>query len=278
MGLDELISISGLRFSTLEQGESNMKEKVFGIKAAVIVCVLSGVGHGFAQTEAGGGGTSNTVVKAKPKAPAVSKPKSPTRTKSKPTAKSKTATPVRKSDPPVSRNAAYYFDYARRSCGESDLDCKVENFSKAISLAPQDPAPYFNRGLVYFNKKFYSSAIADYSKVIELGGQNDTLAAAYNNRAWTYCHTGAYDKALDDADKSLELRPNSPETLDTRGTAYMGKGNYRLALADFNQAIRAAPSNAELYKSRAKLYRITGKTTLAEADERKIVELGGTLQ
>ncbi|MBX3289066.1 MAG: tetratricopeptide repeat protein [Acidobacteria bacterium] len=250
-----------------------MKLKFLHIPAAIAVFILLGAGTASAQT-AGGASTSPAAKKATKKPTKTTrKPAPKTKTKTPASPRKTTTTPSRTAQPAVSRDAVYYFDHAMYGCGANDLDCKIENFTKAINLSPRLPAPYFNRAVVYYQKKFYNSAVADYTKVIELDEQN--AFAAYNNRAWTFCQMGLFDKALDDAERALELKPDYPEALDTRGTAYMGKGEYRLALDDFNKAIRLAPSNPELYRSRAALYRKTGKAALAQADERKLVELGG---
>lgn len=243
------------------------------IFTAIVLCFIVCVNETGAQTA--GGGSADPIVSTKKKTPTKTRQKAPTKAKVKtatPT-KSKTSIPVRNTPTATHKNAVYYFDYALYNCGESDLDCKLENFTKAINLNPQLPAAYFNRGLIHFRKKFYNSAIADYTKVIKLDEQN--AAVAYNNRGWTYCQMGLYDKALADAERSLELRPDSPDALDTRGNAYLGQGEYGLALEDFDRAIRLDPSNPEMYRSRAALYRKTGKITLAEADEKKVAELGG---
>lgn len=220
--------------------------------------------------QAAGAGRAEPAVVSKPKTTRKTTTRKPT---PKPRSTTTRTTPTQSTSTTTHKNAVYYFDYALYNCGSADLDCKLENFTKSINLSPRLPAAYFNRAIIYFQKKFYNSAIADYTKVIELDEKN--AFAAYNNRAWTYCHMNMFDKALEDADRSLELKPDYPEALDTRGTAYMGKGDYTSALSDFNRAIRLAPTKPDMYKSRAALYRKTGKIALAQADERKMTELGG---
>ena len=51
-------------------------------------------------------------------------------------------------------------------------------------------------------------AIADYTKVIEL---DETNAAAYSNRAYTYRQTGAFAKALADLERALALDPDDDD-------------------------------------------------------------------
>ena len=240
----------------------------------IAVLILSGITHISGQTA--GAGKAEPVTAPKPSA----KKKTTRRTTPKPKARSTTPTRTkttgtkRNTPTPTHKDAVYYFDYALYSCGSGDLECKLENFTRSINLSPRLQPAYFNRAIIYFQKKFYNSAIADYTKVIEIDEEN--AFAAYNNRAWTYCHRNMFDRALEDANRSLELKPDYPEALDTRGTAYMGKGEYRLALDDFNRAIKLAPSRPDMYKSRAALYRKMGKTALAQADERKMTELVGT--
>jgi tetratricopeptide (TPR) repeat protein len=78
--------------------------------------------------------------------------------------------------------------------------------------------------------------------VIEAGRQLlDRLAAAYNNRGVAYRLKTEFDKAIDDFDEAIKLRPNYPNAFNNRGVAYRNKGDLEHALADYDEAIQLKP-------------------------------------
>jgi tetratricopeptide (TPR) repeat protein len=78
-------------------------------------------------------------------------------------------------------------------------------------------------------------------------------AWAYNARAWAYFKAGKAVQGLPDAEKSLELRPNDAETLDTRGSIFETLGRKEEAIADFRKALRI---NSNLESSKEGLKRL----------------------
>jgi tetratricopeptide (TPR) repeat protein len=78
--------------------------------------------------------------------------------------------------------------------------------------------------------------------VIRTGRQLlDRLAIAYNNRGVAYRLKTEYDKAIDDFNEAIKLRPNYPNALNNRAVAYRNKGDLDHALADYDQAIALKP-------------------------------------
>jgi len=65
----------------------------------------------------------------------------------------------------------------------------------------------------------------------------------YNNRAWALLKAGKAEEAVPDAEKSLELNPNSAPALDTRGSIFEALGRRDEAIADFRRALEVAPNN-----------------------------------
>jgi tetratricopeptide (TPR) repeat protein len=99
-------------------------------------------------------------------------------------------------------------------------------------------------------KHKHDRAIADYTKAIEIDLKS---AWAYNARAWAYFKAGKAVQGLPDAEKSLELRPNDAETLDTRGSIFETLGRKEEAIADFRTALRI---NSNLESSKEGLKRL----------------------
>ena len=67
------------------------------------------------------------------------------------------------------------------------IDEAIDDYSKAIEIAPNKSEAYINRGDVKVSQEKYDDAIADYSKAIEISPSN---SKAYNNRGNTYAKIG----------------------------------------------------------------------------------------
>jgi len=78
------------------------------------------------------------------------------------------------------KDAVYWYN---KGVDATDLDKKIEYYTKAIELNPEYAEAYCNRGFAYDNKGEYDRAIEDYNKAIEL---NPEFAEVYNNRGLAY--------------------------------------------------------------------------------------------
>ena len=78
----------------------------------------------------------------------------------------------------------------------------VDDFSKAIEIAPKYSEAYSNRGKSFFAKKNYLKALEDYTKAIDFDPKN---AGAYRNRADLYDKIGDKALAKTDRDKADEV-------------------------------------------------------------------------
>ena len=84
----------------------------------------------------------------------------------------------------------------------------------------------------------FDKAISDYTRVIEIRPKD---ADAYNNRAWAYYSMGDPVRALEDAGKALQIRPYDAYALDTRGHILEILGRRAEAILDYKMAIRLNP-------------------------------------
>lgn len=124
-----------------------------------------------------------------------------------------------------------------------NADAAINDFTKALEIAPE-PEAYYNRGVLYSQKREFAKAVADYTKYIESDVKDTTkLADGYLNRAIAVYYS------TNDAERSI---------------------------ADATEAIKANPNLVNAYRVRALLYREVGKNDLSAADEKKAAELAGS--
>ena len=126
-----------------------------------------------------------------------------------------------------------------------------------------DPTSFFAlnaRGALRLETGKVSEAIADYTKAIEI---DPKYAGAYNNLAWilaTASHSEIRDgeKAVELAEKAVELKPQNPIYLDTLAAGYAGVGR-------FDEAVHIQQRAIDLFKAQ-------GKTVADHEDRLKLYE------
>jgi len=75
----------------------------------------------------------------------------------------------------------------------------------------EDAESYLKRGAAYYEKGEYDSAIADYTKAMEL---DPNLAEAYGNRGNAYAELDQLEQANKDYDEAIRLDPENADYID----------------------------------------------------------------
>ena len=116
---------------------------------------------------------------------------------------------------------------ARTQCTnreKASLDLQISAGTKIIQsgreTALNRAVAYYNRGKAYHDKGAYETAIADYTKALEL---NPKDADVYNNRGASYLVNGVYGGAIADYTKVIELKPRLASAYYNRGLAHKTK-------------------------------------------------------
>ena len=137
-----------------------------------------------------------------------------------------------------------------------------------------DIQAYFQRGTEAVQRDDWDTAIEYYTEVISsVAASTSLLAWGYNNRGAAYNQKGAYDRAIADLTKMIELKPDDPEAYRNRGAAYNNKGEYELAIGDYEKAMNLKPDNAELYYMRGAAYYSKDEYEVAAANFNRAIEL-----
>lgn len=108
-----------------------------------------------------------------------------------------------------------------------------------------DPQQYYTSSLDNFNRGAYDRALSEINRAIEL---SPAFAQAYVVRAGIYHLRNSHDNAIADSNKAIELNINHESPYLIRGASYNLKGDFDLAIADFNKALQYnAQSGAAYY-------------------------------
>ncbi len=104
--------------------------------------------------------------------------------------------------PTPSWNAENYYNLGVTLYQKGDYRTAIENFSKAIELAPDVYVSYYARAILYYERSNYPEALKDLDKTIQLSPE---LGVAYFRRAQVYEKLGETEKAQADFAKAQDL-------------------------------------------------------------------------
>jgi tetratricopeptide (TPR) repeat protein len=97
-----------------------------------------------------------------------------------------------------------------------------------------------NRGTVQFEAGDTDAAIVDFTEAIRL---NPQYPAPYSHRAEAYQEKGQLDLALADLTTVIGLLPDDADSYVDRGEVHALLGNHDSAVADFRTALKLDPHN-----------------------------------
>lgn len=145
---------------------------------------------------------------------------------------------------------------------------------EATHGVPRDAMGYNDRGIAYASKGAYDRAIADFTKAIEIG---PPMAQPFYNRGDLYRAKGDFDKAILDFNAALKLDPKYILAYINQGRTYRLKGEYDKAIADFSRALKVDPKYADAYNNRGNAYADKGDYDKAIADYSEALKLDPNL-
>jgi tetratricopeptide (TPR) repeat protein len=132
---------------------------------------------------------------------------------------------------------------------KGEYDAAIKDYISAVEeyKLDRDPDIYYGRGLAYYFKGNYSSALNDLGQAIAL---KPDYPDANKYHGLANYKSRYYDMAITDFDKMIASEPNNAEAYNYRGLAYAAKGKCDPAIRDYNKAIRENAEYAEAYNNR----------------------------
>jgi len=125
-----------------------------------------------------------------------------------------------------------------------DTPAAIKAYTEALKLSPRDQSIYAVRSALFIAERDYVSALDDADRLLQINPESEV---GYGNRANANIYLGNYDQAIEDCNQGLALK-NTPvgEVLlyNNRGTAQRMKGHYTAALSDYNMALSIALPDA----------------------------------
>jgi tetratricopeptide (TPR) repeat protein len=155
-----------------------------------------------------------------------------------------------------------------------DSEKAIHYCSAAIAsgqLTPYELVHSLNiRGWAYYRSGDYDRAIQDYNQAIDL---KPDYSYAFNNRGLAYSAKHDYGRAIQDYDEAIHLKPDYALALNNRGFAYSGKGDSEQAIRNFDQAITLRGDSADTFYNRGRVYAGQGNFDRAIKDYSQAIRL-----
>ncbi|MGE0608854.1 MAG: tetratricopeptide repeat protein [Pirellulales bacterium] len=159
-------------------------------------------------------------------------------------------------EPGESRARMHYF-FANHFAAQGDRDKQIEHLEAGLKDNPLDAdvliamyrLPEQTPEWKERTKKAIEKAAAAFRQEIENDPDNPENAIPYNQLAWLIGNTeGDYDEAVRSALKALELRPETPEYMDTLGRCYFTKGDLENAIKHQSKAVELDPHSGQMQR------------------------------
>ena len=147
----------------------------------------------------------------------------------------------------------------------------VDFWSYVIKAEPERvPLAYNNRGLAFKDMGSYERAVEDYDKAIAL---KPSFYQAFANRGIAFKNMGRYERAVEDYDKAIALNPLYVLAYNNRGIAFKNMGRYERAVEDYDKAIALNPLYVLAYNNRGIAFKNMGRYERAVEDYDKAIAL-----
>lgn len=113
-----------------------------------------------------------------------------------------------------------------------------------------------------------------FTRCLETGRlSGDSKATTFKQRAIAYMHLGQHQRAIEDVNQAIKLKPGDADNYYLRGFAYRALGYHQKAVEDCNQAIGLEPTFAAAFSTRAFAHKALGNIGQAKSDAQRALVL-----
>ncbi len=145
----------------------------------------------------------------------------------------------------------------------------------ALHLEAQQPdrvgaAKAYRLGNQWFDTGAWEKAIKEYDKALELDPDMD---AGYQARGTAWLYLRELYKAIKNFDEAIRLNPKRAFAFNNHGVAWYMKGELDKAMADYNEAARLRPTYAPAFRNRGLIWADLGELEKAIKDYTEALRL-----
>jgi serine/threonine protein kinase/tetratricopeptide (TPR) repeat protein len=132
-----------------------------------------------------------------------------------------------------------------------ELDRAIDDYTRALELAPDSPQLYFNRGIAYARMNNAAAAIDDFTRAID---RRPNYIPPHFTRGSLYMRTGRFDDAV--ADFTVVIEAGDDKVRFERASAQLRARRPAEALADAEALAAAADGDADAHLRAAAVFQL----------------------
>jgi len=137
---------------------------------------------------------------------------------------------------------------ARAYMQAKKFDQARKEYDKTLSLNPQVPLAYHDRGLIAQEEGRQDQAIQFYQSALQVKRDH---VPSLNNLGVLYAQTGRLSEAEKLFQQALQADPADPKTHNNLGNIRLSQGRYAEALAEYEQALSLDPNFEDARRNRS---------------------------
>ncbi|MFQ6081841.1 MAG: protein kinase [Candidatus Aminicenantia bacterium] len=161
------------------------------------------------------------------------------------------------------------------------IDLATAMLKKSLAIKP-DAVTYSNLGTLYFYQRRYADATAMYEEAIKLGENRYTI---WGNLADTYRYMPgysekereAYQRAIQLAEKELEINPKDAHLHGNLAFYYAILGNHKNALTKISKARKLAPNDVWVLRKCVQVFELANQRDQALQALEEFIKRGGSI-
>lgn len=146
---------------------------------------------------------------------------------------------------------------------------QVRYLEQAVAAYPNDPRPHFLLGFAHNGQQAYDQAIADFTRAIEL---DSNFSPAYNGLGYAYKPLGRYDDAERAFKRYIALIPSEPNPYDSYAELLLKMGRYGESIEMYRKALALDQHFNSSHVGIAADLMYQGKNAAARAEVQKLVK------
>ena len=153
---------------------------------------------------------------------------------------------------------------------QKEPEQRLESLNKALKANPEHSDARQQRAFINLGLKNYEDAIKDLQSILEIDGENMTVAVAL---AEALVQSDKFDDAIAVVDGIIEKRPMNSAGYELKAELYLTAEKFAEAIEQLNKAIEINPKSISGLLTRARLFIIEGETESAKKDITRVQQL-----
>jgi tetratricopeptide (TPR) repeat protein len=157
----------------------------------------------------------------------------------------------------------------------------TDTFDRVVQFADDDgieQEAWINKGAAHAELEEFQAAIDAYREALRIDRDSEHAASAETNLAYALWNSGQSEKALEHAERAVEIDPRFPQGWYNRGFFLLERGLAEDAVSCFDNALRLGYRNAEILEEKARALEEMGEDERAEELADEAQELRGAAE